>query len=318
MKTFGLFSSFFFALSAFAQVPVSSSESMSEMLEQELGVVKQLTAQHVNYSTTYAAEDFGLPAPDTLRVRTADGYGIFAYECRPRHPKAVVICLSGIENPSVTAFFGHAAEFYRRDVATLLPDLRGHGKSDGERICLAYEETADVRALTNYVKTVAAYRDVPVLVFGLSMGAAVGLRAIGENEDIDAVISLSSFSSFEDFMECQRSYLLPGVSAEKIRELSAVSAALTFGVNPYASSPLHALRGLKGRPVLLMHSRKDLQMPFVCFERLLSAAQASSSAVSTYVAEGDEHFVCSDFLHPSTDRPYFDALINFLEKVVGR
>ena len=59
-------------------------------------------------------------------------------------------------------------------------------------------------------------------------------------------------------------------------------------------------------------------MPFVCFERLLSAAQASSSAVSTYVAEGDEHFVCSDFLHPSTDRPYFDALMSFWEKVVGR
>ena len=59
-------------------------------------------------------------------------------------------------------------------------------------------------------------------------------------------------------------------------------------------------------------------MPFVCFERLLSAAQASFFAVSTYVAEGDEHFVCSDFQHPSTDRPYFDALMSFLEKVVGR
>lgn len=61
-----------------------------------------------------------------------------------------------------------------------------------------------------------------------------------------------------------------------------------------------------------------VQMPFVCLEGLLSAAQASSSAVSTYVAEGDEHFVCSDFLQPSTDRPYFYALMSFLEKVVGR
>ena len=58
-------------------------------------------------------------------------------------------------------------------------------------------------------------------------------------------------------------------------------------------------------------------MPFICFERLLSAAQASSSAVSTYVAEGDEHFVCSDFLQPSTDRPYFDALMSFWRKWWG-
>ena len=70
--------------------------------------------------------------------------------------------------------------------------------------------------------------------------------------------------------------------------------------------------------VLFVGLTHFVQMPFVCFERLLSAAQASSSAVSTYVAEGDEHFVCSDFLHPSTDRPYFDALMSFLEKAVGR
>ena len=70
--------------------------------------------------------------------------------------------------------------------------------------------------------------------------------------------------------------------------------------------------------VLFVGLNHFVQMPFVCFERLLSAAQASSSAVSSDVAEGDEHFVCSDFLHPSTDRPYLDALINFLEKVVGR
>ena len=60
-----------------------------------------------------------------------------------------MICLSGIENPSVTAFYGHAAEFYKANVATIMPDLRGHGKSDGNRICLAYEEARDVKAVTD-------------------------------------------------------------------------------------------------------------------------------------------------------------------------
>ena len=107
-------------------------------------VIDYLVDKHVNYDRIYDARDFGLPAPDSLRLKTADGFGIFAYEICPEQPKGVVICLSGIENPSVTAFYGHAAEFYKAGVATIMPDLRGHGKSDGNRICLAYEETRDV------------------------------------------------------------------------------------------------------------------------------------------------------------------------------
>lgn len=73
-----------------------------------LQVIDYLVEKHVNYDKIYDARDFGLPAPDSLRLKTADGFGIFVYEICPEQPKGVVICLSGIENPSVTAFYGHA------------------------------------------------------------------------------------------------------------------------------------------------------------------------------------------------------------------
>ena len=87
-------------------------------------VIDYLVDKHVDYNVVYDARDFGLPAPDSLTLKTADGFGIFAYEICPEQPKGVVICLSGIENPSVTAFYGHAAEFYKASVATIMPDLR--------------------------------------------------------------------------------------------------------------------------------------------------------------------------------------------------
>ena len=147
-------------------------------------VIDYLVDKHVDYNVIYDARDFGLPTPDSLHLKTADGFGIFAYEICPEQPKGVVICLSGIENPSVTAFYGHAAEFYKADVATIMPDLRGHGKSDGNRICLAYEETRDVKAVTDYIKSNVKYKGVPVIVMGVSMGGAVSIRSIGENKDI--------------------------------------------------------------------------------------------------------------------------------------
>lgn len=147
-------------------------------------VIDYLVDKHVNYNMVYDARDFGLPAPDSLHLKTADGFGIFAYEICPEHPKGVVICLSGIENSSATAFYGHAAESIKAGVATIMPDLRGHGKSDGNRIYLAYEETRDVKAVTDYIKSNVKYKGVPVIVMGVSMGGAVSIRSIGENKDI--------------------------------------------------------------------------------------------------------------------------------------
>ena len=142
------------SMSAF-EAEAREANEKEEWLAAGQQVIGCLVDMHVDYSVIYDARDFGLPAPDSLHLKTADGFGIFAYEICPEHPKGVVICLSGIDNPSVTAFYGHAAEFYKADVATIMPDLRGHGKSDGGRICLAYEETHDVKAVTDYISEVS-------------------------------------------------------------------------------------------------------------------------------------------------------------------
>ena len=172
-------------MSAF-EAEAREANEKEEWLAAGQQVIGCLVDMHVDYSVIYDARDFGLPAPDSLNLKTADGFGIFAYEICPEHPKGVVICLSGIENPSVTAFYGHAAEFIKAGVATIMPDLRGHGKSDGNRICLAYEETRDVKAVTDYIKSNAKYKGVPVIVMGVSMGGAVAIRSIGENKDISS------------------------------------------------------------------------------------------------------------------------------------
>lgn len=64
--------------------------------------------RHINFKKTYSASEFGIESND-IKLTTSDGLKIAAYEVFQPSPKAVVIFLSGIENPSVTAFFGHAA-----------------------------------------------------------------------------------------------------------------------------------------------------------------------------------------------------------------
>ena len=283
----------------------------------ERQVIDYLVDKHVDYDVVYDARDFGLPAPDSLTLKTADGFSIFAYEVCPELLKGVVICLSGIENPSVTAFYGHAAEFYKANVATIMPDLRGHGKSDGNRICLAYEEARDVKAVTDYIKSNAKYKDVPVIVLGVSMGGAVAIRSIGENKDIDGLIALSAFSSLEDFLQASREAFLPMIPAEQLAGITRQVVKEKYGVDSSVSSPLYALRGLNNRPVLMMHSRQDSQVPYSCFEKLATEASKYTIDLDTMTVEGDEHFICKDFTKPSADKKYMRQVMRFIRKLTS-
>ena len=283
----------------------------------ERQVIDYLVDKHVDYDVVYDARDFGLPAPDSLTLKTADGFSIFAYEVCPEQLKGVVICLSGIENPSVTAFYGHAAEFYKANVATIMPDLRGHGKSDGNRICLAYEEARDVKTVTDYIKSNAKYKDVPVIVLGVSMGGAVAIRSIGENKDIDGLIAHSAFSSLEDFLQASREAFLPMIPAEQLAGITRQVVKEKYGVDSSVSSPLYALRGLNNRPVLMMHSRQDSQVPYSCFEKLATEASKYTIDLDTMTVEGDEHFICKDFTKPSADKKYMRQVMRFIRKLTS-
>lgn len=310
-----------FALACIAVAPALATNDSADTVQwvaTEKQVVNMLTNKHVEYETIYDSRNFGLPAPDSLRLRTSDGLNIFAYEICPDKPKAVVICLSGIENPSVTAFYGHAAEFYKADIATIMPDVRGHGLSDGQRICLAYQEDRDVKAVTDYVGSDARYKGLPVIVMGVSMGASIAIRSIGGNEDIDALISLSAFSSIEDFLSYARAMFMPTIPAERIEPVTAAVVRNLYGVDSKTSSPIAALKGLNGRPALMMHSKGDLQVPYTCFEKLTAEAARHTSKLQTFTVEGDEHFICKEFTTPTADAEYMARIMAFINEIVTK
>jgi len=270
----------------------------------------------VSYDDVYSSTMWGLPEATELSLKTSDGLNIRVYEERPDSVRGVVICLSGIEKPSVTAFYGHALAFYNKGIATLLPDVRGHGESDGDKICLAYEEPKDVRAVLDYIKTVPEYKDKPVIVLGLSMGGAIAVRSIGLYDDIDALISLSAYSSIEDFFVDQISSAVPSILAKPMVPFIRLTARLKYKIDPKENSPLHDIRNLNGRPTLMYHSSEDSNVPFESFLRLSEAAAQATSNLTTVIINGDEHMICQDYGVPQNDSTYFRPLMNFIDSII--
>lgn len=265
---------------------------------------------HVSFSTVYEDRDYGLEARE-LTLVTDDDYTISAFEVDVADPKAVIIFISGIHNPSVTAFFGHARVLADHGYASILYDMRAHGKSEGEVVSLGYLETRDTRAVVDYILGQERYRGIPIVVFGLSMGGAVAINSAGQVPEIDGVVSVSAYSSWEDvFYDSMLDMGLPRFVATMQKPFVKLYSLIRFGWDTRNNYPSAQVTNLGDRPALVMHSEDDSQVPFANFLRIMEQAP---SHVQAWTRPGDEHFFTSDFLHPENDPEYLEAILRFLE-----
>ncbi|WBW98331.1 alpha/beta hydrolase [Oceanirhabdus sp. W0125-5] len=275
-------------------------------------VMKDMVNMHVNHKKIHSGEDYRLMT-DKVELMTEDGLKIVAQEVLVDKPKAMVIFLSGIHNPSVTAYFGHGKMLKDNGYGSLLVDLRAHGESEGEVIGLGYKEYLDVKAAVEYIED--KYSDIPIVIFGVSMGGATAINSIGEIEEIDGLISMSAYSSFEDvFYENMINMDAPEVYAKLQKPFVKVYTAYKYGPKAFSMNPKNQIKKLGDRPALLMHSKEDSQVSFENFERIMKNAPKH---VQTLIVEGDEHMILStdeEFENPLLNEEYSNKILNFMKK----
>lgn len=277
-------------------------------------IMGDMINQSVQFDTVYESSEFGLEAKE-LTLTTEDGYQISAFEVDVNNPKAIIIFISGIHNPSVTAFYGHAKMLSENGYASILYDMRAHGKSEGEVISLGHLETLDTQAVVDYIKSQEKYRELPIVVYGLSMGGAVAINSIGQIPEISGLVSISAYSSWEDvFVENMVALGAPKLLTIVQKPFVKLYTVYKFGLNTADIYPKKQIENLGARPALLMHSTDDSQIHISNFERIIAKAP---SHVETWIREGDYHFFTTDFLHPENDEEYAQGVLMFLNSHFG-
>jgi uncharacterized protein len=277
-------------------------------------VTRDIAYRRVTFAQTWSGEAYGL-APERRTLRTSDGLSLVAYEVQVADPHAVVIFLSGTHNPSVTAFFGHAAMLRGHGFASLLLEMRAHGESEGERIGLGFEEVLDVEAAVDHLRADPDYADVPIVLFGLSLGGATAINATGAIPEIAGVVSLSAFSSWSDVFVASMG--APPLLAWLQRPFVDLYTGIAYGFDRRHLTPKRQIRELGDRPALLVHARDDTQVPFDSFERIVAQAPPH---VETWVREGGEHFIVAagSFTTPKDDAAYAARVMGFLNRHFAR
>lgn len=125
-----------------------------------------------------------------LALRTEDGVRLAAWHLvGPADAPMVVVLVHGFVNWSRTPAVHRFASRLRRSVHVIVPDLRGHGRSEG--LCsLGRDEALDVDAAVAAAR--AAHPGVPVVTVGVSLGGAAALLHAGTRRGVDAVVAVSA------------------------------------------------------------------------------------------------------------------------------
>jgi uncharacterized protein len=274
-------------------------------------IMKDMIHMHADCET-YTPSAYNVEATE-VKLITEDNFNLASWEVKADQPKAIVIFLSGIQNPSVTALFGHAKMLADNGFSSLLIEMRSHGRSEGDKIYLGMKEYLDTKAGVEYIRSRDEYKDMPIIVFGVSMGGAVAINSIGEIPEIDGLISASAYSSWPDvFCDNMTNMGMPAFLTAAEKPFVWLYMGFEYGFGNLGINPMEEIKKLNGRPALFMHSKGDTQVPYKSFERLMKVAPES---VATYVCDGDYHFICrQDFKNPLSDVEYSTAILYFLKQ----
>ena len=218
-------------------------------------------------------------------------------------PRGTIVYCHGLNRTRIEllpdAVFGHSLDYNG-----LLFDFRHQGMSDGAITTLGYQERLDVEGAVKFAfdqqKPVR-----PMVVWGVSMGAAAGLMAAADSSDIAAVISDSSFDSFMGTLRHHLKLFLhfPGFP---IANEVGYWTAWRGNFNPGDFDLVNAVERIGPRPILFVAVEGDRRMPPAIAQTLYDHAQSPLKKI--IVLPGRRH---GEGFNQATV-PYEKAVTDFL------
>lgn len=200
-------------------------------------------------SKVFNSESFNIES-EQITLTTKDGLNLAAYRTRATNSKGTIIILSGIEEPSITAFFGYAKMFADNGWDSLLIEMRAHNQSEGEELGLGYLEVRDLIAGVDFISSDSEVAELPIVAMGTSMGASTAIMATDLDPRIDGTIFLAAFSSWPDvFVDNMMRLEVPKTLTNIEKPFIKLHAGIKYGFKNTQISPQKALNDFNGRPL---------------------------------------------------------------------
>jgi len=231
--------------------------------------------------------------------------------------KGTIIYCHG-QNRTRVEMLPYAAFAHTLGYNGLLFDLRHQGVSGGNVGSVGYWERLDAEAAVHYALShEKAAR--PIILWGVSMGAAAGLMAAADSPDASAVISDSTFLNFPELIRHhyelflgiirRRWWWFPPLPSFPLADEVLYWSAWRAHFSPSDFDLEKAVRKINPRPVLFIAVQGDPRMPPEYAKTLF--ADATSPRKELVVLGGSRHGEGFKF----ANKQYEEAVTEFLKNI---
>jgi len=198
--------------------------------------------------------DFGASF-QSVEFRSEDGTPLSGWYIPRDQAKAVLVLAHGMtaERSQMIPW----AEFLWKDgYSLLLFDFRAMGKSGGKICTMGLREPDDVLAAVDFVSSLPENSDLPVGLFGFSMGGISSIYAASRNEEIAAVVSHGAFATLDRAISqrCRKHF---GPMAPIVEKWARTLGQRWYPANSSEVSPISVVGNIAPRPILLVNGALD-------------------------------------------------------------
>lgn len=207
------------------------------------------------YAPDVTPDDVGL-AWQGLSLKTRDGILISGWLIRHPAPQGVLLLLHGF-GTSKADLLDIAQAFYPLlSCHLLMIDFRGHGASGGDTLSFGRKEMQDIKAALDFLSAETTFRELPVGLFGISMGGSIGLMAAASFPQIRAVMTDSAYADLGCAI-ARAQWLAYHIPRIPLGQLVIWGSEIRLGCRLQELSPVHRIGQIAPRGVFIVHGRLD-------------------------------------------------------------
>lgn len=256
-------------------------------------------------------------AAEKVYIDSRDGLKLCAHVMENPDSVGVAIMFHGYRSSGAFDFAPSAMTVAGKGFTLLIPDLRGHGESEGNYIGFGVLDRYDAADWAEY----AVKRwGKPVILFGVSMGSATVMMGagVGYPAEVRAMIADCGFTTAGEIgRKCLKQWFrLPPFPLYYGAKMWTRLIAKYDLDSVSSRKSLEKLRGT-GIKVLMVHGRKD---DFVPYEMSVENYKAFDYMPAGARAEATELFTVDEALHATSylvDREGYLAALDRLLKKAG-
>ena len=201
----------------------------------------------------------------------------------------------------------YAKGFYDMGYNVLVPDLRGHGESEGNYIGMGWHDRLDILKWINFI--LEDHSDAEIILHGVSMGASTVMMTSGEQlpDNVKCIIEDCGYTSvWEEFSYQLKSlFNLPEIP---VMQFANIVGRIRAGYWFSAASAIDQIKKCN-IPMLFIHGDKDDFVPYDMLDKLYDEGTMEKEKV---VFEGAEHAKSLK----SNPELYWESVKNFINKYI--